>query len=225
MTLQAVRVSFYCFERLMLSLKSLFLTSLVGLFAMAFVMEFTSVREAVVDAVSSFRRMSSLEIPNMKVVFKSPEEAPAIPFLVSLKGAEKENLFNDIRNLKPELFERLLNIGALPNLCQFEHPDAQMLEDLSFDWKLRDMGLVKLESAPEVRASVLQDMKNKLAAHERWDIGQPVTCYVAKLETRGWNVKTAILQYLSAGLAGAVVPGPEGQAQPKSARAARYASR
>lgn len=224
MTLQAVRVSFYCFERLMTSLKSLFLTSLVGIFAMAFAMEFTSIREAVVDGVSSFRRMTSLEIPNMKVVFKSPEEAPAIALFGSLDEAAKHTLVKDMSDLKPELFERLLNIGALPKLCEFEHPNAQILQDLSLDRKLKEMGLVKLEIAPDVRASVLEDMKRAIAAHNSWDIGQPVTCYLASLEPRGWNVKTAVLQYLSAGLGGAALR-PEGQTQPKPAKVARFASR
>ncbi len=127
--------------------------------------------------------------------------------------------------MKPELFERLLNVGALSNLCEFEHPDAQMLEDLSLDYKLRDMGLAKLETAPEVQAAVAQEMRAKKAAGERWDIGKPLTCYVAKLETRGWNVKTAVLQYLSAGLAGAAALHPDGQAQPKPARLAHVAVR
>lgn len=225
MTLQAVRVSFYCFNRLMASLKSFFVTSLVGLVVLAFITEFSAIREAVVDAVSSFRRMSSVEGLNIKVVFRSPEDAPAIPLLVSLDEPARDALFKDIRSMKPELFERLLNVGALPNLCEFEHPDAQMLEDLSLDHKLRDMGLVKLDTAPEVQASVTQEMRARKMAGDRWDIGKPLSCYVARLESRGWNVKTAILQYLSSGLSGAAALHPEGQAQPKPARVAHYASR
>ena len=90
------------------------------------------------------------------------------------------------------------------------------------DYKLEAMGLIEIEPSREVEAAAMRDMRRSMAENAAgWTIGKPVSCYVATLKDRGWLVKTAVLQYLAAGLADVASPKAEARSQRKEMRVAR----
>jgi hypothetical protein len=55
-------------------------------------------------------------------------------------------------------FIRLMYIGQLKNLCEFENPSTEMRNDAALDYGLRDMGLVKIENNAVTRDSVRAEL-------------------------------------------------------------------
>lgn len=64
-------------------------------------------------------------------------------------------------------------------------------------------GLITMKDSREVKAQVLEDMRQAKARNRGWPIGEPRSCYVTELTERGRNVKTALAQFLRAGFAAA----------------------
>jgi hypothetical protein len=221
MTYQGIRVSLLVFERFLKSVNGALISGALGVFFAVLVMEFSTIRIGMVDLVDKIKNMESVEGFNIKAAFQSPDVAPTIPIFKGWDDDKKASLIADIRVLKPEWFTRLLNVGAQNNLCEFERPTPRMREDLAMDHQLEELGLIKLEPSRDVQAAVMQEMRVKIAKGDPWKIGKPLACYVASLETRGWNVKTAILEYLSAGFASAPTPGAEARGQHRAMRVAR----
>ncbi|MBM3563898.1 MAG: rRNA methylase [Alphaproteobacteria bacterium] len=195
---------------------------MAGLIFTALVMEFSTIRAGVVDLMARVRNVESLELPSLKMAFRSPEAASVIPWFEGLSEDKKTMLTDDIRALKAEWLERLLNVGALRNLCEYVSPTPDMREKVAMDYKLEAMGLIEIQPSPEVEAAAMRDMRQSLAENAAgWTIGKPVSCYVATLKDRGWLVKTAVLQYLAAGLANVGGSKADARSQRKEMRMAR----
>lgn len=202
MDYQNFRATLFVLERCSKFINRALLTGAAGLVFTALVMEFATIRSGVVDLMSRVRNVESLELPSLKMAFRSPEAASAFPWFEGLSEDKKTMLTDDIRELRPEWLERLLNVGALRNLCEYERPTPEMREQVAMDYKLEAMGLIQIQPSREVETAAMRDMRQSLTENAAgWTIGKPVACYVANLKDRGWLVKTAVLQYLAAGLA------------------------
>jgi hypothetical protein len=123
----------------------------------------------------------------------------------------------DLTKLNGRLLARLLNVGTLSNLCLFDGPKAGLLDDVAADHRLRDLDLVEIKDAEDVRAEVLakKDLNPQL--------GAPVRCYRMTMTARGYDVRSAIAYTLGAALSGEVESAPASEpssAQPAQAQAA-----
>ena len=78
-----------------------------------------------------------------------------------------------------------------------------MNEDYAADRHLAADGLITMKDSREVKAQVLEDMRQAKARNDAWPNGEPRFCYVTELTERGRNVKTALAQFLRAGFAAA----------------------
>jgi hypothetical protein len=65
-----------------------------------------------------------------------------------LTGAEKRRVLALIQGLDGKEFIRLMYVGQLKNLCEFENPSTEMRSDVALDCELRDKGLTKIGSTP-----------------------------------------------------------------------------
>ena len=222
MNYQNLRATLFVAERCSKFVNRALITAAGGLIFAALLMEFSTIRTGVVDLMARVGNVESLELPSLKMAFRSTEAASVIPWFEGLSDDKKTMLTDDIRELKPEWLERLLNVGALHNLCEYERPTPGMREEVAMDYKLEAMGLIKIAPSREVQAAAMRDMRQSLAENATgWTIGKPVSCYVATLKDRGWLVKTAVLQYLAAGLANVASPKAEAHSQRKEMRIAR----
>ncbi len=217
-----LRATLFVLERCSKFINCALITAAAGLIFAALLMEFSTIRTGVVDLMARVKNVEALELPSFKMAFWSRETASVIPWFEGLNDDKKAMLTDDIRALKPEWLERLLNVGALRNLCEYERPTPEMREEVAMDYKLEEMGLIEIEPSREVEAAAMRDMRQSQSENATsWTIGKPVACYAAILKDRGWLVKTAVLQYLAAGLANIASPQAEARSRRKEMRMAR----
>ena len=114
-----------------------------------------------------------------------------------LTRAEKSHVLALIHGLDGKEFVRLMYVGQLKNLCEFENPSTEMRNDVVLDYGLRDKGLTKIEASPATLQSVRAELDQMKAQGKSLDNGYPRTCYDMTLTDDGYNVKTALVKHLS----------------------------
>ena len=116
-----------------------------------------------------------------------------------LTGADKSRVLALTQGLDGKEFVRLMYVGQLKNLCEFENPSTEMRKDAALDYELRDKGLTKIEVNPATLESVRAELAKMVAQGKSLDNGYPRTCYDMSLTDDGYNVKTVLVNNLSAG--------------------------
>jgi hypothetical protein len=116
----------------------------------------------------------------------------------NLTGAEKRRVLELIHGLDGKEFIRLMYVGQLKNLCEFENPSTEMRDDAALDYELRDKGLTKIDVNPATLESVRAELAKTVAQGKSLDNGYPRTCYDMTLTDDGYNVKTVLVKSLSA---------------------------
>lgn len=126
-----------------------------------------------------------------------------------LDTRDKRRIAQNAQSLEPRMVVRLLHVGLLENLCEFEKPTTSMIDDFASDHHLRDKGLVTLEDNPQTKTKVLAGMREREAAErKKSDIGEPRACYDMRLTDLGRDVKTAVVQVVSANFGPSPSPEP-----------------
>ncbi|TLG72799.1 rRNA methylase [Methylocystis sp. B8] len=206
MTHQTIRFSLMLWERLLKSFNAALLTALLGVGLYALVTNFAEARGAVGKIFVKLTQIESFEGFNVKAAFKVDQIAESTPIYQALPAEMKDMLPDDIRSLRANWVERLLYVGDQGKLCDFEFADQKMIEDYNSDRHLSADGLITMKDSREIKAQVLEDMRQAKARNHDWRNGEPRSCYVTELTERGRNVKTALVQFLRAGFAAATAP-------------------
>ncbi|MBM3577846.1 MAG: rRNA methylase [Alphaproteobacteria bacterium] len=206
MTHQTIRISLMLWERLLKSLNVALLTALLGVGLYALVANFSETRDALAKFFLKFTQIERFEAFNVKAAFKVDQIAESAPIYHALPSDMRDMLPDDIRSLRANWVERLLYVGDQGKLCDFESADQKMIEDYNSDKHLSADGLITMKDSREVKAQVLEDMRQAKARNREWRNGEPRSCYVTELTERGRNVKTALVQFLRAGFAAATAP-------------------
>ncbi|MFO1102081.1 MAG: rRNA methylase [Methylocystis sp.] len=203
MTHQTIRVSLALWDKLLKSLNAALFTGLlcVGLYAL--VTNFSRAEGAAGKLFDKFTQIESIEGFNVKAAFKVDQIAESSAIYQALPADMKEMLPDDILSLRPGWVERILYVGDQGKLCDFEFANQKMSEDLNADRHLAADGLITMKDSREVKAQVLEEMRQAKARNHEWPNGEPRACYVTELTERGRNVKTALVQFLRAGFAAA----------------------
>lgn len=205
MSYQSIRLSLATWERLLKSLNAAIFTAALCVALYGLIANFSALRNAIADLFFKVTQLESIEALNIKAAFKVTQIAQSAQIYQDLPTDMKALLPDDILALKAAWVERLLYVGDQGKLCDFAHPTDKMTGDLNADRHLAADGLITIKDAPQVRGEVLKEMR----AAKEWTIGEPQSCYVTELTPRGRNVKTALVQFLSAGFAVAAAPGAE----------------
>jgi len=121
----------------------------------------------------------------------------AIFHVANLADAEKRRVVALIHGLDGKEFVRLMYVGQLKNLCEFENPSTEMRNNVALDYELRDKGLTKIEVSPATLESVRAELAQMVAQGKSLDNGYPRTCYDMTLTDDGYNVKTVLVKSLS----------------------------
>lgn len=114
-----------------------------------------------------------------------------------LTGADKSRVLAMIQGLDSKEFVRLMYVGQLKNLCEFDNPSTDMRNDVALDYGLRDKGFVKIEVSPGTLDSVRAALTKIAAQGKSLDNGYPSKCYDITLTDDGYNVKTVLVDNLS----------------------------
>ncbi len=114
-----------------------------------------------------------------------------------LTGADKSRVLAKIQGLDSKEFVRLMYVGQLKNLCEFENPSTEMRNDAALDYGLRDKSLTKIEISPATLESVRAELAKLVAQGKSLDNGYPSKCYDMTLTDDGYNVKTVLVDNLS----------------------------
>jgi len=116
----------------------------------------------------------------------------------NLTGAEKRRVLELIHGLDGKEFIRMMYVGQLKNLCEFENPSTEMRDDAALDYELRDKGLTKIDVNPATLESVRAELAKMVAQGKSLDNGYPRTCYDMTFTDDGYNVKTVLVKSLGA---------------------------
>ncbi|MGH6937171.1 MAG: hypothetical protein ACRED2_13560 [Methylocella sp.] len=148
--------------------------------------------------------VSSIKVLGIEIDMEATDRALAaadakrtLYHLENLTGAEKRRVLELVHGLDGKEFIRLMYVGQLKNLCEFETPSTEMRNDVALDYKLRDKGLTKIEVSPATLESVRAALANMVAQGKSLDNGYPRTCYDLTLTDDGYNVKTVLVKSFS----------------------------
>lgn len=106
------------------------------------------------------------------------------------------NAAREIETLRPEEYERLMQIGLLANLCEFEKPSPRKRADVAIDYSLEEKKLVRIVDSPDTYLFVAASQREKAARPEASANGDPRFCYVLALTDLGRDVRTVLTQSL-----------------------------
>ncbi|MGB7044050.1 MAG: hypothetical protein WBD65_03800 [Methylocella sp.] len=115
----------------------------------------------------------------------------------NLTDTEKSRVLALIQGLDGKEFVRLMYVGQLKNLCEFENPSTEMRNEVALDYELRDKGLTKIAVSPATLVSVRAELAKMLAQGKSLENGYPRSCYDMTLTDDGYNVKTVLVKSLS----------------------------
>ncbi|QGM98610.1 hypothetical protein [Methylocystis parvus] len=221
MTYQGTRVSLVLLERFLNSLRGAIFTLALGFGLYAGVSHFDGLCDAAGHLIG---RLSQFEVSatsvkfglNAESIHENAQQSAEIP--ESMKGLQ---LSNDLSSLKKSWAIRLLYVDDGGIKCDYANPTEEMAANLNIDRHLAVDGLIVMNDDAQLKAEAVKLMQTAKAAGRAWTIGEPRSCYHAKLTWRGANVKTALAEFLGAAFTAATATTtPEArQAQVKIASA------
>jgi hypothetical protein len=139
---------------------------------------------------------SSLEVVGFKVAFTEASVARGLA-LDNVPVEDQKSVLDAIRGLSAKQFIRLMAVGQLENLCEFDNPTPDMRNDVALDYDLEAKGLTRIEPSRPVLQSVQAWSVMALAKGKSVKIGAPRSCYTMMLTETGTRVKTVIVRNLA----------------------------
>lgn len=141
--------------------------------------------------------LNTLEVAGVKIGFDQASVFQQLDY-PHLSAADKTKVLEKLEGLEPDEFERLMNVGELADLCEFEQPNVEMRRMIALDYQLREKGLTFIVDSPDLRTNVEAKIKvGEAESHKPSDIGHPRACYVMDLTATGHDAKTALVKLLS----------------------------
>ncbi|MGO9135877.1 MAG: hypothetical protein ACLP8A_17775 [Methylovirgula sp.] len=144
--------------------------------------------------IDKVANVSSFKFAGVELGF---DESSVIEKLAAtdLSTAAKSQVYKLVLRLDPEQFERLIYVGDLVNLCEFENPTAEMRQQVASDYLLRENGLTAITKSTELRDQVRHTIEaSEKTSGKPSDIGYPLSCYYMTLTDTGRNVKTVLVK-------------------------------
>jgi hypothetical protein len=177
-----------------------------GLIVLAIILlNFRGLQLALAKFLERAASVSSIKVLGVEIDMDAADSAlsaadakRAIFHVAGLTDAEKRRVLALIHGLDGKEYIRLMYVGQLKNLCEFENPSTEMRNDAALDYGLRDKGFVKIEDSPATLESVRAALAKLVAQGKNLDNGYPRACYDMTLTDDGYNVKTVLVKTLSA---------------------------
>jgi hypothetical protein len=159
-------------------------------------------RDDIGDAMTdSLRHLTHIQFMGLQADFSSESIDKTVrpDLFARLDGPDKSKVARAAADMTDADVVRLLNVGLLENLCDYELATTQMTQDFETDKRLRDKGFVHIVEDEKLKSELLR--KAKSHRDKPSDIGHPVTCYSMVLTDRGRDVRTALTYAYAAAFA------------------------
>jgi hypothetical protein len=157
---------------------------------------FPDIRNASKVLLDRAASASTLEVAGFKVAFTEVTVARGLA-LDDVPSEEQKTVLAAIEGLGSKQFVRLMAVGQLGNLCEFDNPSPEMRNDIAVDYDLAAKGLTRIEPSYPVLEKVQAWRARLIARGETVKIGAPRACYTMTLTEVGSRVKTVIVKNLA----------------------------
>jgi hypothetical protein len=134
----------------------------------------------------------AIEVVGVKVDFNEAAVEHGLK-MFNVASSDQKEVLESMRNLNSIEFVRLMAVGQLNDLCEYERPTPSMREDVATDYGLQQKGLTKIELSETLKEAITK----RNAQEGRESLGEPHSCYEMTLTELGSNVKTVIVQNLA----------------------------
>lgn len=139
---------------------------------------------------------ASFKFSGLEIAFSATSVAQGLE-LAKVPEEEQAGVLTAVQNLGSDGFRRLMAVGQLENLCEFERPTPQMRSDVALDYDLAAKGLTEIEPSWNTLESVKAWRASVIAKGGDVEIGAPARCYKMTLTNVGSRVKTVIVENLA----------------------------
>lgn len=155
--------------------------------------DITTASKVLLDRAAS---ASSVEVAGFKVAFTEVMVARGLA-VDDVPAEEQKPVLAAIRGLGSQEFIRLMAVGQLGNLCEFDNPTPEMRNAVALDYELEAKGLTRIKPSIEVLDNVRAWNARAIAKGESPRIGAARACYTMTLTAIGTRVKTVIVKNLA----------------------------
>lgn len=159
----------------------------------ALILNLPALSVAFTSLVNRVSNVSSLKVAGVELGFDESSVAAKLA-ATDLGTGAKTHVFELIRKLDPEQFERLVYVSDLANLCEYENPTPEMRQQVASDYLLRANGLTTITKSTELRDRIAREIARRTAQGHPSDIGNPLSCYYMTLTDTGRDVTTALIK-------------------------------
>lgn len=156
---------------------------------------FQNISDAAQQLLAKAGRARDIDALGVKMSFNEDGLTDALESYVDKPGEISLEVIKVIRQLGAEEYERLMDVGQLDGLCEYDAPTYKVRGDLALDYKLQDeLHLVSITKSPDVLDQVSSYLDQKAAEGQKSQNGRPIYCYDMTLTDLGRNVKTGLVQ-------------------------------
>jgi hypothetical protein len=169
---------------------------LVCIFLRFVLLEFPTICAATQKLLDKADAVHSVEIASVKISFDPENVAAAFHDLKmdDVDPDQRSHALELIQNLEQTEFVRLMYVGQLKDLCEYDAPaESKMRFDVATDYKLVEKKLAEMIKNDKLLADTEKDVNGQIARTGHSDNGHPLRCYVMQLTADGANVKTALV--------------------------------
>ncbi|ACK52685.1 hypothetical protein Msil_3803 [Methylocella silvestris BL2] len=170
---------------------------LAGCAALAlFVSEFGAIQNATDKFLAHAGAVTKLSVAGFEVELDQKTVSTALASVMDqldsrrLSGPATEM----IAKLGPAEFARLMDIGRLGPVCEYDKASAQMRADVAIDYLLKEKELARLVANPDRLTRVTAQSQQKAEAGAEDPHGAATFCYSLELTGLGHDVRTALVQ-------------------------------
>jgi hypothetical protein len=161
-----------------------------------FIIDFSSICSASQKLLARAGSVTTLKILGIELSIDEQMVSAALSEYAERPNRLSAEVSKIISRLQPSEYVRLMEIGQLDGLCEFEKPSAKMRADVALDYELDEKGLAKIVDSPKTVADVAAYLDRKTAEGSKTPNGRPLSCYDMSLTDLGRDVKTALVQSL-----------------------------
>lgn len=171
-------------------------TMLLCIVVVLIFLDFSNIYHATQTLLNKADSVGSFEFGGAKVIFTSERVDAAFNELKmdGVEPAQRSRALDLIHELKPTEFVRLMYVGQLQGLCEYETPAAlSMRYNVATDYILAEKKLAVMIDDPILLRQMQAKVNEQIARTRHSDNGKPFHCYVMQLTPDGANVKTALV--------------------------------
>ncbi|MEJ0092066.1 MAG: hypothetical protein WDN46_01080 [Methylocella sp.] len=159
-----------------------------------FIIDFNAISDASQQLLRRAGSVTTLKVFGVELTLDEQAVSVALSEYADRPHRLSAEVAKVISKLKPSEFVRLMEVGQMSGLCEFERPSAKMRADVALDYGLQEKGLTKVADSLTTLADVVAYLEHSASEGLETPNGHPLSCYDLTLTDLGRDVKTALVQ-------------------------------